>query len=1189
MGGPPPRHPGTLVWCKLKGFVELWAGQIVDPALASDEARKTRVPDTFLVSFFPDNRFQWVPPDKIFDFEEHFDKHSKQQKSGKLWKRGVEEAKELLDKRNSKDQAIINVIEDSTAAKGSKQNSPDGGGKGKGEQKGSIPASAPNPSKPSSLPSKIATALSNKNKDSLPATTPGPNNIQAGSNATTPHPAPPAHNPDPAPRSKRRQSLPSAPSGAINATNSNHTDPKPLGRPRGRTPAAGAAGTSQSLEPSPSSQAGSPASNALRSKATPGSTISPAVIAVLDPATKSTSDAIAEQATTVVKPEPWRAEAIGIDQPQAICPAAAVSTGRFFFTFSRFPDLRPPQPKRPKRRISSAISGSVQPPSKPTASQVLNGSLPAGQSGAAVITSPYADWSTYIEMIRVSPADLKATSAKQALHWLRNVAKGDNSSQDMTLQESAAATSPNYSPKLRWLIALDRQCRCDALMKLPIVASEAAGFDVGGNGDCSAAAAASLSSPHGDMDRSKRLPRRAPLSQTKKITIPDALAAANGATSPLMASVDTEVSMVSVILNINDQLLPFLSPATIHPGVVVSRTDLSLPVHQVHGLQGALAAFAPCSKTVESWKQLAPGLLQLSLSVSDLSSAVTPTPPPPVVFPRALTTAKTRAETGAAASATAGAMGTRHQTAASASAAASSVPGAAGHSLRMTSLNGKPIMPRIILKKTMSVGNATAGKSMEGTKRVKLVLQQHRQRDAAADSADSDGSGGGLRLQGQGRGKGSGILLRTKLASQSQQVASVIGAHCLVKQVASHVRAPIKITARPLRGVSGAANAATAARLAEPSQPSATAQVRNAHVLPSSQQSLKRPREILAGGAGKGSYQHRLESHHPEVGEDWEEEPSGTNRQRGAGNGGDRSRARLRPRGRHPSWQSMAGDSISDEDYDVEEEDEDEDDEDGSDVGFESGYGMHGQKRHVGGIGAGSSGRHPLRKSGSGRAVLGGGGRGMHDSFKRGSAGYVGGSVVYRPGGVLGRGGSQASGGNHHGLGGGAMGWDHDAYGAGSMLMQQSDEPTVELFEYHGPLPVALAHAEAAATAAATARALNYGGSGSLTLRGSSLEEGTDKNVKNDLTGPGKIIVEFLLSVDDKQDTSAVPKRVSKAPAAAESVSPLPLLQPSVSNAAAAVVSTFSTLQFAQLWEAHVGAGSRLGVEDEEDLDALYM
>ncbi len=70
-------QPNALVWCKLKGFSELWAGQIVDPLKATEEALAMKQPGTFLVSFFPDSAFQWVPPDKIFDFEEHLEKYSK--------------------------------------------------------------------------------------------------------------------------------------------------------------------------------------------------------------------------------------------------------------------------------------------------------------------------------------------------------------------------------------------------------------------------------------------------------------------------------------------------------------------------------------------------------------------------------------------------------------------------------------------------------------------------------------------------------------------------------------------------------------------------------------------------------------------------------------------------------------------------------------------------------------------------------------------------------------------------------------------------------------------------------------------------------------------------------------------------------------------------------------------------------
>eukprot|EP00955_Chlamydomonas_euryale_P063855 358796-Chlamydomonas_euryale.AAC.20 len=78
MPAPPPRHPGSLVWCKIVGFKELWAGVIVDPAKATPAALAIRQPNTFLVSFYPDSAFQWVPPDRIFDFEEHLEKYSKQ-------------------------------------------------------------------------------------------------------------------------------------------------------------------------------------------------------------------------------------------------------------------------------------------------------------------------------------------------------------------------------------------------------------------------------------------------------------------------------------------------------------------------------------------------------------------------------------------------------------------------------------------------------------------------------------------------------------------------------------------------------------------------------------------------------------------------------------------------------------------------------------------------------------------------------------------------------------------------------------------------------------------------------------------------------------------------------------------------------------------------------------------------------
>jgi hypothetical protein len=111
------------------------------------------------------------------------------------------------------------------------------------------------------------------------------------------------------------------------------------------------------------------------------------------------------------------------------------------------------------------------------------------------------------------------------------------------------------------------------------------------------------------------------------------------------------------------------------------------------------------------------------------------------------------------------------------------------------------------------------------------------------------------------------------------------------------------------------------------------------------------------------------------------------------------------------------------------------------------------------------------------------------------------------------------------------------------------------------------------------------------------MDQATEKSTKKGLSGPsGKIIVEFLLEVDE-QEASLVGEKafdasaraaLSKDTAAAAPASSLSQLLPSCSNTAA-TTSTFSTLQFAHLWEAHVGAGSRFGGEDEEDLDAMYM
>ena len=107
--------------------------------------------------------------------------------------------------------------------------------------------------------------------------------------------------------------------------------------------------------------------------------------------------------------------------------------------------------------------------------------------------------------------------------------------------------------------------------------------------------------------------------------------------------------------------------------------------------------------------------------------------------------------------------------------------------------SGRPGVARIIVKRPMTgglggVGGAGGGMAgggvTDGSKRVRLVLQRHRQSggvggrggtDSAADGTDSDASAGG-RMQGQGRGKGMAMLhqqqvqQRTKMSGASRQV-----------------------------------------------------------------------------------------------------------------------------------------------------------------------------------------------------------------------------------------------------------------------------------------------------------------------------------------------------------------------------------------------------------------------------------
>ena len=161
----------------------------------------------------------------------------------------------------------------------------------------------------------------------------------------------------------------------------------------------------------------------------------------------------------------------------------------------------------------------------------------------------------------------------------------------------------------------------------------------------------------------------------------------------------------------------------------------------------------------------------MTLSIPDIALAKTPVAPPLVRRPAAPKASDTSPV----------AISTRHQQQAAAAAAVQQ------QQLQQRGAGGAPQpplgsgvnKPRIIIKKSLGMtASASAGvnkgSAADGSKRVRLVLQQHRQsgRDSAVDSAgDSDGSAGG-RLQGQGRGKGMAMLQqqRPKLAGASRQV-----------------------------------------------------------------------------------------------------------------------------------------------------------------------------------------------------------------------------------------------------------------------------------------------------------------------------------------------------------------------------------------------------------------------------------
>jgi hypothetical protein len=65
---------GQLVWCKLKGFSQRWPGLITAPDQACDKARAMQPAKSsepmYLVSFFPDSKWQWVTSAQLVEFDD---------------------------------------------------------------------------------------------------------------------------------------------------------------------------------------------------------------------------------------------------------------------------------------------------------------------------------------------------------------------------------------------------------------------------------------------------------------------------------------------------------------------------------------------------------------------------------------------------------------------------------------------------------------------------------------------------------------------------------------------------------------------------------------------------------------------------------------------------------------------------------------------------------------------------------------------------------------------------------------------------------------------------------------------------------------------------------------------------------------------------------------------------------------
>ncbi|CAL5189696.1 unnamed protein product [Lathyrus oleraceus] len=90
-------HVSDLVWGKVKGH-PWWPGQIYDPSVASEMAKRLRKENCYLIAYFGDQTFAWNDVSMIKPFHKHFSEFEKQSDS-EIFRHAVDCAVEEVSRR----------------------------------------------------------------------------------------------------------------------------------------------------------------------------------------------------------------------------------------------------------------------------------------------------------------------------------------------------------------------------------------------------------------------------------------------------------------------------------------------------------------------------------------------------------------------------------------------------------------------------------------------------------------------------------------------------------------------------------------------------------------------------------------------------------------------------------------------------------------------------------------------------------------------------------------------------------------------------------------------------------------------------------------------------------------------------------------------------------------------------------